>query len=418
MPLTRDVIDAVSLMLHVDGELAFSVLLTRGGLTRRFGWSEPNDREAVLVTGGTDCFEAFMAAVPDSLLERGARLEDDGTEGPRHDWTIEFASSPHSLAYHIGFHWGSASLPEEFADLVVRAEALTHSWYMRQLAEETGAPPPAVTERPRPERPEQPRNRAKTGPPGRPKPAQPVSAKRERIALAVLLDLIALSIPYSLIHGIFIGDAERTGPPGGALVLFAIVEFGLLQIARTSPGFWLLDISWPHGGKPRVDPARTTKESTALLAVGTGLCALGVGFLTAWTTYHTPVPYFGLSLPLWLTIPVTMLGSAALIASGVLVLRLDVRGVWLGAGLMVPMLLGSLLGWSDWAGFVEAAVGGPAGPGSSGEGSPGSFSGFAPFIALGGLALLGVGLFESWKRLERRPAGGVGSSPLPSRSTR
>ncbi|MGD8288893.1 MAG: hypothetical protein PVJ80_11480 [Gemmatimonadota bacterium] len=414
MALTRDTIDAVSMMLYVDGELTFSILLTRGGLTKRFGWSEPSDRQAVMATGGTECFDDFMAAVPESLLERGARLEDDGTEGPRHDWTIEFASSPDSLSYHIGFHWGSASLPDEFADLVVRAEALTHAWYMRQIADETDAPPVAATERPRRERSEEPRDRASTGPRGRPGRTHPVPAKRERIALAVLIDLIALSIPYSLIHGILIGDAERTGPPGGALMLFAIVEFGLLQIARTSPGFWLLEISWPHGDKPRVDPARTTKESTAMLAVGTGLLALGVGFLTAWTTYHTPVPYFGLSFPLWLSIPVTMLGSAALVIAGALVLQLDLRGVWLGSGLVVLMLLGSALGWSDWSGFIAAAMG----VGADGPGSSGLVSDLAPFIALAVLALLGWGLFESWKRLGRAPVGAVGSprmSPGPTR---
>jgi hypothetical protein len=348
-----------------------------------------------------------MATVPEALLERGARLEDDGTEGPRHDWTIEFASSPNSISYHIGFHWGSASLPDEFADMVVRAEALTHSWYEHQLAEETGAQRPAATERPRPERSEEPRQRAGTGPRGRPGRAHPVPAKRERIALAVLIDLLALSIPYSLVHGIFIGAAERTGPPGGAFMLFAIVEFGLLQIARTSPGFWLLEISWPHGEKPRVDPARTTKESTAILAAGTGLLALGVGFLTAWTTYHTPVPYFGLPIPLWLSVPVTMLGSAALILAGVAVLQLDVRGVWLGGGLVALMLLGSLLGWGDWSEFVAAATTGPDEPGSSGL-----LADLAPFIALVVLALLGWGLFESWKRLGASPPPGLAEPPL------
>ena len=70
-------------------------------------------------------------------------------------------------------------------------------------------------------------------------------ATREQIALAVLLDLFALSIPYSFLHWITVGGEERMGPPGGALVLFAIVEFVLLQIARRSPGYWLLGISAP-----------------------------------------------------------------------------------------------------------------------------------------------------------------------------
>lgn len=36
-----------------------------------------------------------------ALLERGGRLEAEGTDGPRHDWTFEFASGPDTLTHHI-----------------------------------------------------------------------------------------------------------------------------------------------------------------------------------------------------------------------------------------------------------------------------------------------------------------------------
>ena len=185
----------------------------------------------------------------------------------------------------------------------------------------------------------------------------------------------------------------------------------LLQIARRSPGYWLLGISAPHGEKPRVDSGRIAKESQAILATGVGLCGLGVAVLTAWTTYHVPVPYFGLALPLWLSIPVTVLGSLALLLAGALVLRLDIRGVWLGGGLTVLMLLGSVVGWGDWSGFVETAAAGPGG-----EAAPGLLSGLAPVLALAGLALLSAGLFESWKRLGRSPIarGGAPLAPSPT----
>jgi hypothetical protein len=78
------------------------------------------------------------------------------------------------------------------------------------------------------------------------------------------------------------------------------------------------------------------------------------------------------------------------------------------------MLLGSALGWSDWSGFIAAAMG----VGADGPGSSGLVSDLAPFIALAVLALLGWGLFESWKRLGRAPVGAVGSprmSPGPTR---
>jgi hypothetical protein len=423
--LTRDDIDAASITLQVDGDLAFSVFLTRGGLTKRLGSSEGADRDAVMVTGSTDSyFEDFMAAVPDALLERGGRLEDEGRRGPRHDWTFEFAGGFDTLTYAISYHWGSASLPDEFADLVVRAEALTHSWYMARVAEETGRPMPAVRESPS-------ARAAAADTPDRSKPAHgpragaahTVLLTRERLALVVLLDLFALSVPYSFVHWIVVGAAERTGPPGGALMLFAIVEFVLLQIARRSPGYWLLGISAPLGEKPSVDPARKAKESPALLAAGVVLCGLGVGVLTSWTAYHTPVPHFGLSFPLWLSIPITVLGSVALVLAGGLVLRLDMRGVWLGGGLAVLMLLGSAVGWSAWPGFIETAfadwasyMGRPVG-----DGPPGLISDLAPLLTVAASALLLWGLFESWKRLRGGPpvvpAGPRRPHPDPSRQS-
>ncbi|HUP51904.1 MAG TPA: hypothetical protein VM198_05475 [Longimicrobiales bacterium] len=72
MALTKDDIDAVSIMLHVDGELTFSILLTRGGLTQRLGSSDSAAGAAIMVKGRTDeSFEDFMTALPEGLLERG-----------------------------------------------------------------------------------------------------------------------------------------------------------------------------------------------------------------------------------------------------------------------------------------------------------------------------------------------------------
>ena len=130
MALTKDDIDAVAINLLVDGIHTFQVYLTRGGLTHRMGWSDRTDPEPVLVRGGTDCFEPFMAAVPEALLQgESASMEDEGRDGARHDWRFELGGGASSLLYEISYHAASAGLPDEFADMVVQAERLTHAWY-------------------------------------------------------------------------------------------------------------------------------------------------------------------------------------------------------------------------------------------------------------------------------------------------
>ena len=137
-----------------------------------------------------------------------------------------------------------------------------------------------------------------------------------------------------------------------------------------------------------------------------------MGGLTSWTTYHTAVPYFGLSLPLWLSIPVTLLGSVGLALAGVLLLRLDVRGVWLGGGIVLLTLLVNIASWGAWPGFVETAMsnwrsymGRPL-P----EGPPG-MSGLLPLLVVAVLIALLVGLYESWKRLDGRSVAQLFGAP-------
>lgn len=422
--MTKDDIDAVSLRLHVNGALTFSTLLTRGGLTQRMGWSDQPDPRAVPVKGRTDhCFEDFMAAMPESVLTGGGHFEDEGRVGARHEWTFELGGGMESLTWTIAYHQGSASLPDEFADMVVQAERLTHAWYLAGVAEVTGAPLPAPSApatpatrtapdaAPERSRRSPPRSRPGTSSPAR---GQRVPLTRERLVLVVLVDLIALTIPWSFLQWVFgAGGGDRTGPPGAGLVLFAIAEFVLLQIARRSPGYWLLGVTAELGRKPQVDAAITTRESELTLATGIGLLAAGVAGLTSWAAYHTPAPYFGLGFPIWLSLPLTVLLGVALTLAGVLVLRHDLRGVWIGGGVALFLLLSGLAGWAEWGPFVDAVVaerseqvGRPVGEGLVG----GLARDATPFLLVLVPAALAAGAAATWRRFSRPAIGSVGAA--------
>lgn len=367
MPLSKDDIDAVAITLEIDRNPAFLIMLTRGGMTKRRGSSGTYDPDALTIKAGTDgVFEAFLASIPDAVLAgEGGRLEDGGSDGPRHDWHFEFGGGIQSLEYDIAYHAGSASLPDEFADMVVVAERLTHSWYSAAVAEERGEPAPStaasVPAAPPPKPVAAPRGRS--GQPARGTrrggaavPQGTLPPTRERLAIAILLDFMAFMVPFSLFAGLFGGSGERAGPPGAGVVLFAIAEFALLMIARRSPGYWLLGITAPAVGKPVVDARWPARETPLGLATAIGLCGVGVLGLTSWTVYHAPIPYFGVGLPIWLSIPLSVLGSLASIVGGALILRGDPRGVLVGGGTALLALMAAGAGWSGWGSFVEQSL--------------------------------------------------------------
>jgi hypothetical protein len=176
-----------------------------------------------------------------------------------------------------------------------------------------------------------------------------------------------------------------------------------------------MGVSTPGEGKPMYDPASAARDSRATLAVGAAFCTLGVLGLTSWTLYHTPVPYFGLGFPLWLSVPLGMIGSLAAVAAGVLILRLDLRGVWVGGALAALALIAAATAWSEWPGFVDAAradlsayEGRPVG-----EGIFGFVGDLLPLLVVLVPAALGAGVFECWRRLGKAPV--AVARPLTSR---
>lgn len=430
MALTKDAIDAVAIDLLVDGTHTFQIYLTRGGRTQRMGWSDRADPDPVPVKAATDYFEPFLAAVPEALLRgESAVMEDGGREGARHDWRFEFAGGMSSLVYDISYHAGSAGLPDEFADMVVQAERLTHSWYLAAVEEEAGVPltpPTPDVAPPTPRVAERPSASARKTAAKAPTASGPrasavgktakgplVPASRERIALAILLDFFALGIPYAYVAAL-VSDGSADGPPGAGLVLFAIVEFVLLVVFRKSVGYWLLGLSAPPRGKPQLDSFRRLRESKVTMAVGVALCWSGAIGMTGWTTGGlAPIPYFGLPLGSVFSVLVTLVFAAGSIAAGVLVLRTSSSGVWIGAGVMLLLLLAILLGWNDWDDWVAAELQARATSGSPSWGTEAlaAAQAFVRAFLVAAPIVLATGLGFAWRRFAGPVSRGAPAAP-------
>jgi hypothetical protein len=242
-----------------------------------------------------------------------------------------------------------------------------------------------------------------------------VPASRERIALAILLDFFALGIPYGFAAALVSGGSAD-GPPGAGLVLFAIAEFVLLVVFRRSLGYWLLGISVAPQGKPQLDSAWRSRESRVTMAVGVALFATGASGMTSWTAGQTPIPYFGLPLGSFASILMTLILAAGSIAAGALVLRTETKGVWIGGGVMLLMLLAILLGWNDWDEWAAAELRARAASGAPALGAEavGAAQAFVRVFLLAAPALSLAGLAVTWKRFAG-PVSRAAPVPQPTR---
>lgn len=327
----KDQTDLVSLTLKIEGELRFMVLLTRAGLVKRVGFSDPASPEGTLAVGHhEDVFASFMETVPEQLAAHQGSHRAQGENGPKCHWRIEFGGPGEVVALDVVYHAHSAGPPKAIMTLADTAERLTDEWYAEQLKRSADPEPsPAAS-------------------PGavEPAPNSDPAASAKRRVLAIVLDFFLLSVPYAYLL-FLLGPAYRT-PSGGSLVLFGIVEFILLYFFGSSPGYWALGIASRPGRRPNVDQAQQLRESWVTMVVALLLLRSGIDAMSEWTMVrHIPAPYFGLELSLGASLLVTVgLGLAATVA-GLLILRTDVRGVWVGAAFVGVSLLAIMLSDSE-----------------------------------------------------------------------
>lgn len=394
--VTKDQISSVAISLRVDGKPSFMLLLTSDGDVKRMGFSAVHAEEKTVAAGHDPAlFEQVLATLPDALLGRGGTYEDPGTEGERCHWRIELGGTPDPIGFELIYYSKSAGLPKALAELVATAESLTDPWYAEHLGPGTDTATdtaPAPDEEPAP---------AEDEPAAPVVPSRPAASKK-RIALAVLLDFVVLQVPYTIVRMPFTSADGGGGPPGGGLVVFAIVEFCLLQFARWSPGYGLLGMRAALGDVARVDPARIAGESLVTHLVGVVCLSSGLGGTMAWASGSAPIPYFGLGLGPVLSALFSALLGIPLVAAGVLILRNDLRGVWIGSGVtalsFLSMWLARGTAMASWM-AAEVALraelqGRPVMPGEAETAAT-----FVAVFALGFPLVFGVGLYFCWKRL-------------------
>jgi hypothetical protein len=382
-------VETVSLALKVDGRPHFMAMLARNGLVKRMGFRSIGSSEEAVAVGRRDgLFEAFMEAVPEGLKAHRGTHEADGTDGPRCQWRIEFSGAAEVVTLDLTYHAASAGLPQVIAKLVALAEGITDEWYAAELEQRRSASPDPAS--------------AADATGSLPLP----SSSRMRRILAVVLDFFLLSIPYAYLLYLLGPETSATLPLGAGLVLFAIVEIVLLQLLRWSPGYWAFGISMAPGRAPVVDPRQLARESAVTIVVAVLFLRSGIDAMSDWTvTDFAPAPYFGLDLASGVSIAFTVALGALALAAGLLILRTDMRGVWLGAAFVVISLLSFLPGdqdlWRTWAesDFTNRRAA---------QGRPASQEDIQSFVAMlrplmfGVLLFLTGGLALCWSRFRSR----------------
>jgi len=368
-----DQLTSVAISLRVERKPSFMLLMTREGTVRRMGYSAvDNYEQTVADTEDPSIFQRFLAGLPTDVLDHAGSHEAEGNEGALVVCRIELAGASEPVTYEMTYTSESAGLSRYMQLMVNLGEELTDEWYgsnvtltpvldlppVQKRAPSAPAPlapppsaydpppqswePPPAPEYAPPADPEpEPEEEveaeaeaearatpatARPGPRGR--PGGRPKASTQRFALAVGLDLFVITGAYTLLR-LMTGAAL---PLGAALFFLFVIEVGLLQFLRMSPGYWLLGMRADPGAFPTVDPERLAGESIVTHIVASVVLVLGVVSLLAWTQYQDPIPFFGFERAGWLTVILSLLIGAAFLASGVLIFRNDIRGVWIGSG--------------------------------------------------------------------------------------
>lgn len=198
-----------------------------------------------------------------------------------------------------------------------------------------------------------------------------IKASRSRLILAIYLDLLIFSVPWTFLHlWLFRSspDLERLSTPA-KFVLFTLLEIVLHRLIRWSPGTWLLAVrsaDGEPGSEATVSPSRRarvvehevwSREHWVTMLAAVLLLLEGTKGLVRWAMWTPPMPLVGATVPdeWW---PAFAILSGA-IECYVAYLLFRTRG-FAALGVGVPYFVavsGSILAsWDLWDGWMAESI--------------------------------------------------------------
>lgn len=120
-----------------------------------------------------------------------------------------------------------------------------------------------------------------------------------------------------------------------------------------TPGLYFLSINHKT---MEVDRYIYNQESSGTIIWGTLFISEGMSNLVRWIEFDAPQPMFGLFLDYNIQTAIQFIFGSAFIAAGYWMLKLNIKGLFLGITTLTVMLFSMLLSWQQWNPNLIAAM--------------------------------------------------------------
>ncbi len=179
---------------------------------------------------------------------------------------------------------------------------------------------------------------------------QNYQASRKRLALSWYIDFLFFMSLWSLL-AYFLSPAA--GLPFWLPYAVFVVTRAVLSRFTGSVGYVCLSIDRHN---MQVNEIILSRESWLSILLGVLLILEGTKQLVRWTQLFVSQPAFGFFPDETMQIVIHVVTGGLLILAGYWILKLDIRGLVLGAGVMLLNILSDVLSWTLWDPVIEEMV--------------------------------------------------------------